>query len=158
MGDKLISNRALARSRAWIETTERAMADLADEAVTEGVMKAAGRPCANQILAECTEILGRRPETVDELLDVTNRRRREQLGLEHQWMRDGNSAYLRLDDCNCTLVKAGLGRPNPTHCMCSAGMFETLFSSVCRGSVSVAVLKAIGFGDASCAFLVHFRE
>jgi predicted hydrocarbon binding protein len=137
---------------------ERAMADLADEAATEGVMKAAGRPCANQILAECTEILGRRPETVDELLDATNRRRREQLGLEHQWVRDRSSAYLRLEDCNCTLVKAGLARPNPTHCMCSAGMFEELFSSVCRGSVSVKVLKAIGFGDTSCAFLVDFQE
>jgi len=158
MRDKLISSRAIARSRSWIETMEHAIADLDDEAGAEGIMKSAGRPCANQILAECTQILGRRPETVDELLDATNRRRREQLGLDHEWVRDASSAYLRLDDCNCTLVKAGLARPNPTHCTCSAGMFEALFSSVCRGSVSVEVLKAIGFGDASCEFLVDFQE
>jgi len=158
MADELISSRALARSQAWIDAMEHAIVDLADEAATAGIMKAAGRPCADQILEACAQIQGRRPETVAELLDATNRRRAECLGLDNQWARDGSSAYLRLDGCNCTLVKAGLAKPNPTHCLCSVGMFEALFSSVCRGSVTVEVLEAVGFGDTCCEFRVEFQE
>lgn len=158
MEEKLISPRTLARSRAWIETLERAMADLADEATTWRIMKAAGRPCAHQILEECALALERRPETIAELLDATNRRRLERLGIDHQWVRNGSSARLRLDQCNCSLVRAGLARPNPTHCLCTTGMLEELFSSVCQGPVVVTVLKAVGFGDSSCEFVVDFQE
>lgn len=158
MREKSISSRAIERSLVWIETLENAIADLGDEATMRGVMKAAGRPCARQILEDCAQILGRKPKTVDELIDATNRRRLEQLGLDNQWLRDGSSAHLRLDECNCTLVKAGLARPNPTHCLCTVGMFEELFSSVCRGPVVVRVLKAVGFGDTSCEFVVDFQK
>ena len=158
MEDKLISRRTIARGLAWIETLESAIADLRDEAATGRIMKAAGRPCAQQILEECSLALGRRPETIDELLDATNQRRVEHLGIDSQWVRNGSSARLRLDRCNCSLVRAGLARPSPTHCLCTIGMFEALFSSVCRGTVAVTVIKAVGFGDSSCDFVVEFQE
>jgi hypothetical protein len=36
-------------------------------------------------------------------------------------------------------VKAGLVKPNPTHCLCSLGMMENLFSKVANNTVNVEV-------------------
>lgn len=143
---------------AWIEAVETALAAHGNAALTEEVMKAAGQKCARQILEDCREILGKEPETVDELLDATNRRRLQVHQLDSLWERQGNRAHLKIGECGCTLVKAGLAKPNPIHCLCSMGLMENLFSAVCQGPVSVEVTKAVGFGDEVCEFYVHFRE
>ncbi len=121
-------------------------------------MKAAGKECAQHILADCEKILGRKPETVDDLLDATNRRRLEKHKLTNLWERQGNKAHLEINECACTLVKAGLAKPNAVHCLCSAGLMETIFSTVCIGPVSVEIVKAIGFGDDKCEFYVNFES
>jgi len=121
-------------------------------------MKAAGHKCAQQILTECEKILGRKPETVDELIEATNQRRKERLNISSLWEREGNIAHLLLRECGCTLVKARLAKPNPVHCLCSAGLIETYFSSVCRGPVNVEIVRAIGQGDDVCEFHVAFTE
>jgi len=143
---------------AWIEAVENALAAHGNTALTIEVMKAAGQKCARQILDDCREILGKKPETVDELLDATNRRRLQIHHLDSLWERQGNKAHLKINECACTLVKAGLARPNPVHCLCSIGLMESLFSAVCQGPVSVEVVKAIGFGDEVCEFYVNFKE
>ena len=143
---------------AWIEAVEKALSDCGNIALTKEVMKAAGQKCARQILDDCREILGKKPETVDELLDATNRRRLQIHHLDSLWERQGNKAHLKIDECACTLVKAGLAKPNPVHCLCSVGLMESLFSTVCQGPVSVEVVKAIGFGDDVCEFYVNFVE
>jgi predicted hydrocarbon binding protein len=142
----------------WIEAVENALAAHGNTALAREVMKAAGQKCARQILDDCREILGKKPETVDELLDATNQRRLQIHHLASLWERQGNAAHLEIDECNCTLVKAGLAKPNPVHCLCSVGLMEGIFSAVCRGLVSVEVVKAIGFGDDRCEFYVHFVE
>ena len=157
MDERAGPERAIKRNASWIEAVEAALAERAGEATTRAILKAAGAECAEQILRECGEILGRRPGTVDELLEATNARRRRQLGLESLWTRTGDSARLRINECGCTLVKAGLARANPVHCLCTVGMFETLFSAVCRGSVNVEVLRTIGDGDDACEFVVRFE-
>lgn len=158
MSKSPISRKAIQRNVTWIESVEQAVAELNDDSTIREIMKAAGRKCARQILDDCTEILGRRPANVDELIDTTNKRRLDQLNLDNSWERDGNSAHLKINECACTLVRAGLAKPNPIHCLCTVGMFEELFSAVCQGPVVVKVLKTIGFGDASCEFTVDFQE
>ncbi len=158
MGTREISEVAIERNASWIEAVEKTLADVGDAALTKAVMKAAGKECAQQILKECQEILGKNPATVDELLEATNVRRRKQLKLGGLWERHGNKAHLRIDECGCSLVKAGLARPNPIHCMCTVGMFERIFSAVCQGPVRVEVVKTIGAGDGGCEFTVHFEE
>lgn len=95
---------------------------------------------------------------MDELLDATNRRRLQRLNLASLWEKQGNKAYLRIDECACILVTAGLAKPNPVHCLCLAGMIESIFPGVCRGPVSVEIVKAVGFGDNVCEFCVKFVE
>ena len=142
----------------WIEAVENALAAHGNTALTMEVMKAAGQKCAQQIIDDCGEILGKKPETVDELLDATNRRRLQIHHLDSLWERQGNKAHLKINECACTLVKAGLARPNPVHCLCSVGLMESIFSAVSQGPVSVEVVKAIGFGDEVCEFYVNFKE
>ena len=143
---------------AWIEAVENALDAHGDAALTAKVMKAAGQKCAQQILDDCTKMLGKKPESVDELLDATNQRRSQIHNLDSLWENQGNKTYLKINECGCTLVKAGLARPNPVHCLCSKGLMESLFSAVCQGPVSVEVVKAIGFGDDVCEFYVNFTE
>ena len=143
---------------AWIEAVENALDAHGNAALTTKVMKAAGQKCAQHILNDCTKMLGKKPETVDELLGATNQRRLQIHNLDSLWEKQGNKAYLRINECGCTLVKAGLARPNPVHCLCSKGLMESLFSAVCQGPVSVEVVKAIGFGDDVCEFYVNFTE
>ena len=158
MGEKSISENAIERNISWIEAVENAIADNGNEITAKKIMKAAGKKCGQQILKECAQILGKRPENVDELIEGTNIRRLRQLNLDGLWERDGNKAHLKIYECGCTLVKAGLAKPNPVHCLCTVGMFESVFSAVCQGPVNVDIIKTIGFGDDVCEFDVHFQE
>ncbi len=156
MDKRSIPESAVARSVSWINAVEKALADRAGEVTAHAILKEAGAECAQQILDECSGILGHRPQTVQELLETTNERRRRQLGLDALWKLEGNRAHLKIDACGCTLVKAGLAKPNPIHCLCTVGMFETLFSSVVEGRVDVDVVQTIGNGAPFCEFYVQF--
>ena len=123
-----ISEAAITRNAAWIEAVENALADCGNIAMTKEIMKAAGQKCAQQIYDDCRDIIGKEPETVDELLYATNQRRRQKHGLASQWIKEGNKARLKIEECGCTLVRAGLAKPNPVHCLCSAGLMESIFS------------------------------
>ncbi len=158
MEKREIQEAAIRRNVSWIEVVERSLGDFGNDRLTKQVMKAAGQKCAQQILTECENILGKKPETVDELIEATNRRRKETLNIDSLWEREGNSAHLLIRECGCTLVKAGLAKPNPVHCLCSVGLIETYFSSVCHGSVNVEIVRAIGQGDEVCEFHVTFTE
>jgi len=154
-----VSEDAIKRINAsWIEAVENALTAHGDASLTKEVMKAAGRKCAQQIINDCAEIIGRRPANIDELLEATNQRRLRIHGLDSLWGKEGNRAHLRIDKCGCTLVKAGLARISPVHCLCSIGLMENLFSAVCTGPVVVEVVKTIGFGDEVCEFYVDFEE
>ncbi len=153
-----ISEAAIKRNVTWIEAVENALIDCGNRALAKEVMKIAGQKCARQILDDCREILGKKPVTIDELLDATNQRRLQRHNLASLWEKQGNKAHLKIDRCACTLVRAGLAKPNPVHCLCSVGLMESIFSAVCRGPVSVEVVKAIGFGDDMCEFYVNFVE
>jgi hypothetical protein len=37
-------------------------------------------------------------------------------------------------------------------------MFESLFARFCKETAKTAIIKAIGFGDNCCEFIVHFEE
>lgn len=149
---------AFQTAMAYIEAVEGALDGHGDAALNKGAMEAAGQRCAKQILADCEEILGKRLETADELLVATNRRRKQGHHSVDAWERQGNQARLKIAACNCTLVRAGLAKPNPVHCLCSRGMIESLFLAVCQGPVRVDIIKAEGFGDNGCEFCVTFVE
>lgn len=70
-----ISEAAIKRNIAWIEAVENFLADYGNTTLIKEVMKSAGQKCAQQIFSDCGEILGKDPETVDELLGAMNQRR-----------------------------------------------------------------------------------
>ena len=127
-------------------------------AFLRGTMKSAGHQCASQLLEMTIDHYGRTPESVDELIEAINKRRKDVLKASTFWIRDGNTAHFRLETCSCDLVEAGLVAPDPNFCLCSAGMFESIFASVCKGPVRTDIIKAIGMGDDCCQFVVHFKE
>lgn len=154
-----VSESAVARSIAWIKTVEESIYQFGGDALARKILKCTGNKCAEHIFNDCTEILGRKPETVDELLDAMNRRRYQKLNINSLWERRENKAHLKITgECACTLVKAGLAKPNHIHCLCSQGMMEQIFSYVCKGDVHVEIVNAIGFGNDCCEFIVSFKE
>jgi hypothetical protein len=149
---------AIERNRAWIEAVTNSLGKRNNSEILRVTMKDAGRKCAAQILEKTIDHFGRKPNSVDELIEAINKRRRDVLKTTTFWTRDGNKAHLKLEKCGCDLVRSGLAEPNPNFCLCSAGMFESLFSYACQGSVKTEIVKAIGMGDECCEFMVHFDE
>ena len=153
-----IPQKAIELNATWIDSLETCLAEHGDQDLIKAVMKAAGEKCSVQIFDDCRQIIGKNPESVDELLSAMNQRRSQIHNLTSLWEKQGNTANLILDECNCTLVKAGLARPNPTHCLCSQGMMESLFSKVHSGTVNVELVQSIGNGHDVCEFFVTFLE
>ena len=158
MSKSEIPQAAIDRNKAWIEAVTRSLGESGDFGLVKDIMKSAGKNCADQILEMTIDHYGRDPETVDELIDAINQRRREVLKAGTFWVRKGNTAHFKLEKCSCDLVAAGLAEPNPNFCLCSAGMFESVFSHVCKGAVTAEIVRSIGRGDAFCEFIVHFEE
>jgi predicted hydrocarbon binding protein len=149
---------AVERNKAWIQAVTNAMKNKSDPEFSRLAMRDAGKKCASQLLEKIVDHFGRTPQSVDELIEAINRRRRKVLKVSNFWKRDENKAYFKLDKCGCDLVEAGLAEPNPIFCLCSSGMFENLFAPFWRGTVRTEIIKAIGMGDGCCEFVVHFDK
>jgi hypothetical protein len=153
-----IPQTAIERNRAWIKAVTGSLGQMNNTAFLRSTMRAAGKQCASQLMEVTVDHFGRTPASVDELIEAINKRRRELLKASTFWIRDGNKAHFTLATCSCDLVDAGLAEPDPNYCLCSAGMFESIFATVCKGSVKTDIIKAIGMGDDCCQFVVHFDE
>jgi len=153
-----ITQVAIERNKAWIDAITKSLGERNDIALLRSTMKDAGKKCAAQLLEMTINHFGRDPKSVDELIAAINKRRRDVLKAKTFWVRDGNKAHFKLEKCSCDLVEAGLAEPNSNFCLCSAGMFESVFSHVCEGPVQAEIVKAIGMGDAFCEFIVRFEE
>lgn len=149
---------AIERNRAWIEAVTNSLGERNDPKILRITMKDAGKKCAAQLLEKTITYFGRNPNSADELIEAINKRRRDILRATTFWVRDGNKAHFKLEKCGCDLVEAGLAEPNPSFCLCSAGMFESVFSHSCHGRVNAEIIKSIGMGDECCEFIVHFDE
>lgn len=153
-----IHKTAIERNKAWIKAVTESLGNRKNFDLLKATMKDAGGKCADQLLKMIIEHYGQDPKSVDELIAAINKRRHDVLHASTFWGRDGNKAHFKLEKCSCDLVEAGLAEPNPNFCLCSSGMFERVFSHVCKGPVHAEIIKAIGMGDEYCEFIVHFEE
>jgi hypothetical protein len=153
-----ITDAAVERNKAWIEAVTSTLKNSGDSELSRLAMRNAGKHCAAQLLDKIVAHFGRKPQSVDEFIKAINKRRQEVLGASNLWEREGNEAHFRLDKCGCDLVEAGLAEPNPVFCLCSSGMFDNLFAPFCQGTVRTEIVKAIGWGDECCEFVVYFDE
>ena len=153
-----IPEAAIERNRAWIKAITDSLGKRGDLELSRSTMRDTGKKCAAQLLEKTIDHFGRPPQSVDELIEAINKRRKEVLNASNFWVRDGNKAHFKLEKCGCDLVEAGLSEPNSIFCLCSAGMFESLFAPFYQGTVKTEIIKAIGMGDECCKFIVHFDE
>jgi hypothetical protein len=151
-----ITAAAVERNRAWIEAVTSTLENSGNSELSRLAMRNAGKRCAAQLWEKIVAHYGHEPQSVDELIEAINRRRKEVLRASTFWQKEGEKAHFRLDKCSCDLVEAGLAEPNPVFCLCSSGMFENLFAPFCRGAVRAEIVKAMGLGDECCEFVVHF--
>ncbi len=158
MNGKEIPIAALERNRAWIKTITDSLGKRNDLKLLKCTMRDTGSKCASQLLEKTIEHFGRRPKTVDELIEAVNKRRRDILKATTFFVRKGNNIHFKLVKCSCDLVESGLAEPSPNFCLCSAGMLEGLFMPFCDGYVKTEIIKAIGLGDDYCEFIIHLNE
>lgn len=158
MSKKEIPQVAIDRNRAWIEAVTKSLGESNDFNLVRNTMKDAGKKCASQLLEMTIKHFGRDLNSVDDLIEAINKRRRDVLKAKTFWVRDGNAAFFKIEKCSCDLVEAGLADPNPNFCLCSAGMFESVFSYVCKRAVQAEIVKSIGMGNKHCEFIVRFEE
>ena len=122
MSTSEIPQAAIERNKAWIKAVTDSLGQMNNAAFLRGTMKSAGHQCASQLLEMTIDHYGCTPESVDELIEAINKRRKDVLKASTFWIRDGNTAHFRLETCSCDLVEAGLVAPDPNFCLCSAGM------------------------------------
>ena len=158
MSNLEVPQAAIDRNKAWIKAVTDSLGQMNNTAFLRGIMRDVGKQCASQLMEMTIDHYGRTPKSVDELIEAINKRRKDVLKASTFWVRAGNRAHFKLEKCSCDLVEAGLVEPDPNFCLCSAGMFESLFASVCKGPVKTHIIKAIGMGDECCRFVVHFDE
>ncbi|MDC7126545.1 MAG: methanogen output domain 1-containing protein [Spirochaetales bacterium] len=152
-----ISVAAVKRNCAWIKGVTEALGNFHDENISRCVMNSAGTECANQILEKTISYYGKQPQSVTELVEAINKRRREVLKADTFWELDGNKAHFILNKCSCDLVEEGLAEPSPIFCLCSAAMFENVFRPFHHGEVRAEIIKAIGRNDKYCEFIVSLK-
>ena len=154
---KAISEAAIERNKDWINGVTSALNETGNEDLCRCAMKSAGNKCAEQFLEETINYFGRSPRSLDEMIEAINKRKRELLKVSDFWVLKGDKVLINLEKCSCYLVNEGLAEPNPTFCLCSAGMFESIFTPFHNGTVRTEIVKAIGMGDEKCEFIVHFE-
>ena len=148
-------NLPIAKNRSWVSLLHKSIAGL-DEQQQAAVMKPCGEGCAEDILALCEKILGRKVETIEDLVKGWNLRR-EQRGMNGKWEFEQNAIRGVFKECSCPLVSSGLIELHRTQCYCSQGMMETIFSKVAGRRIEVEVKQTIGRGDQVCHFLVKLE-
>jgi predicted hydrocarbon binding protein len=152
-----INDAAIKRNKDWISGVTNALNNAGNDELCRCAMKSAGNKCAEQFLAETIEYFGKTPESINEMVEAINKRKKEVLKISDFWKLMGDKIFINLEKCSCHLVNSGLAEPNPTFCLCSAGMFESIFTPFHKGVVRTEIIKAIGRGDSSCEFIVHLE-
>ena len=140
------------KNRAWIGHLHSAIGKL-DQKEQWMVMREAGAGCASDILALCEGALNHPIDSVDDLVRGWNLLR-ESKELKGGWAKEGERITGVFEACGCPLVRSGFVALAPTHCLCSKGMIEAVFSRVSRQAIHVDMKRAIGHGDEVCEFCV----
>jgi len=140
------------KNKSWISQLHKSISKL-DDKQQAAIMKPCGEGCAEDILALCEKILGRKVASIEDLIEGWNIRR-EQRGSHGKWEFEPNAIRGIFRECSCPLVSSGLVELHAVQCLCSQGMMETIFSKVAGRPITVEIKETIGRGGKVCHFLV----
>jgi hypothetical protein len=141
------------KNKSWISLLHKSISRL-DQQQQAALMKSCGEGCAEDILALCEKILGRKVASIEDLVAGWNIRR-EQRGSHGKWEFEPNAIRGIFRECSCPLVSSGLVELHPVQCLCSQGMMETIFSKVAGRPIAVELKETIGRGGKVCHFVVN---
>lgn len=140
------------KNRKWIASLHESIDQLGEDLKAE-IMKPAGEGCASDLLKLCEEHLGREVVTVEDLVEGWNTLR-ERRGLNGKWEIDGSTVRAIFGECGCRLVRSGMIALHPIQCYCSQGLMEAAFGKVAKHPVTAGIVRAIGWGDSVCEFVI----
>lgn len=140
------------KNKNWIAGLHESI-DQLDQDLKLAIMKPAGMRCVSDILLLCEEYLGKKINTVEDLVTGWNILRAKR-NLKGNWIFEGNFIRGLFGECGCPLIRSGLVELHPVQCYCSQGMIETIFSEVVKRMVTVEIKRSFGRGDDVCEFLV----
>jgi predicted hydrocarbon binding protein len=145
-------NSTIRKNRSWIAHLHKGI-DQMDVPAKADIMRQAGAACASELLCLCQKYLGKRIESVEDLVVGWNMIREERR-LRGKWQIRGRTIMGVFAECGCPLVRSGLVELHPVQCYCSQGMMETVFSQAANRTVEVKIERTIGRGDDVCEFLI----
>lgn len=141
------------KNKRWVESLHKSIDQLSEDLKTV-IMKQAGTSCVSDILTLCEVHLGRRIDTIQDLVNGWNILR-DSRNLKGKWKLEGGIVHGTFSECGCPLVRSGLIELHPVQCLCSKGMIETVFAKVAKKDVEVVIERSIGEGDVVCEFVVR---
>ncbi len=140
------------KNRSWIAHLHKGI-DQMDEHTKAAIMRPAGEACASDLLSLCEKRLGKKIESVDDLIAGWNMVRDERR-LHGKWQIEGHTIRGVFGECGCPLVRSGLIELHLVQCYCSQGLMETILSQVAGKTVEVDIKRTIGRGEDVCEFLI----
>ena len=141
------------KNRRWIKSLHQGI-DQLNEDLKAAVMKPAGMSCASDLLSFCEDQLGKKIDTIEDLVTGWNLLR-DSRGLHGNWKLENGAVHGVFYECGCRLVRSGMIELHPVQCYCSQALMETAFSMVAKTAVEVDIKQSIGKGDDVCEFLVR---
>jgi predicted hydrocarbon binding protein len=145
-------NLPINKNKSWISLLLKSISKL-DEKRQAAIMKPCGQGCASDMLALCEKFLGKKVNSIEDLIIGWNMVR-DKRGLIGRWEYEPNAVRGIFKECGCPLVRSGLIELHPVQCYCSQGMMEAIFSEAAHKPVEVEIKQTIGRGDAACHFFV----
>ena len=150
----MIMNSLVNKNKRWIAGLHESI-DRLDEDLKAAIMKPIGEKCASDLLSLCEKHLGRKIDTIEDLVRGWNILRNKR-NLTGKWEFEGDTVRGTFGECGCPLVRAGTIELHPVQCYCSQGMMETIFSKVAGNTIEVDIKRSIGRGDNVCEFRIRF--
>ncbi len=140
------------KNKSWIALLHQSIGSL-DAEQQRAIMKPCGQGCAEDILSLSAKFLGRKVESLEDLVTGWNMLR-EKRALTGRWAFEDRAIRGVFRECGCPLVSSGMIELHQVQCLCSQGMMETIFTTVARRPIEVEIKQTIGRGDEVCHFLV----
>lgn len=141
------------KNKRWVESLLNSIDQLSED-LKAAIMKQAGKGCVSDIVMLCEDHLGRKIDTIQDLVNGWNILR-ESRNLKGGWKMESGKVHGVFNECGCPLVRSGLIELHPVQCLCSKEMIETVFTKVAEKEVQVVIERSIAKGDDTCEFVVR---
>jgi predicted hydrocarbon binding protein len=123
-----------------------------DEETTQRIMERCGEACAEAGDMGLARKIAEETTGIDEIIARAN----DEIAWCGRWTREEGTITAVCITCGCPLVRQGIVELNGTFCLCSRGWVKAVFEKLLKRPVRVELEKAIGRGDDTCKYNVHY--